>query len=147
MIKDLEAMFGAGAEKKADELINSGRSVPVPMQANAEMKLYKLVPEKSAYGPRSDSPYFVDSAQLQRIQQNPALANDILGLPAGSQGAGFKVYEMQPQPKATPTIYQSNVATATNKNGPVVVGNATQTLVPDRSQWTEPKITKIKIGG
>ncbi|WP_218016535.1 hypothetical protein, partial [Curvibacter delicatus] len=97
--------------------------------------------------PSGTSPYFVDATQLQRIQQNPALANDILGLPSGSQGSGFRVYEMQPKPNATPTVYQSDVATATNKAGPTAVGNATQTLVPDRSLWTEPKLTNVKIGG
>ena len=147
LTQDLQATFGAGAKSKADEIINSGSSVPVPMQATAETKLYKLVPDSSAYGPKSDSPYFVDAAQLQRIQQNPNLANDILGLPSGSQSTGFKVYEVQPMPSAKPTVYQSDVATATNKAGPTAVGNGTQTLVPDRSLWTEPKLTNIKIGG
>ncbi|MGY0195826.1 hemagglutinin repeat-containing protein [Leptothrix sp. BB-4] len=147
LTQDLQATFGAGAQDKMKELINSGSSVPVPIQATAETKLYKLVPDSSAYGPKSDSPYFVDGAQLQRIRQNPSLANDILGLPSGSQSTGFKVYEVQPKPDATPTVYQSDVATATNKAGPTAVGNATQRLIPDRSQWTEPKLTPFKIGG
>lgn len=131
----------------AKELIESGRSFPVPMQATSDTKLYKLVPDSSAYGPKPDSPYFVNASQLQRLQQNPSLANDILGLPPSSQAPVFKVYEVQPQPNTTPTVYQSDVATATNKAGSAVVGNATQTLVPDRSLWTEPKLTNIKIGG
>lgn len=148
LVDDLQASFGVGgATKKADELINSGRSVPVPMQATAETRLYKLVPQSSAYGPKPDSPYFIDAVQLRRIQQNPALANDMLGLPAGSQGTGFRVYEVQPKPNVTPTVYQSDIATATNKAGPIAVGNATQTLVPNRSLWTEPKLTNIRIGG
>lgn len=147
LVKDLEGSFGVGgASKKADELINSGRSVPVPMQATAETRLYKLVANENPLVPSGTSPYFVDAAQLQRIQQNPALANDMLGLPAGSQGTGFRVYEVQPKPNATPTVYQSDVATATSKAGPAAVGNATQTLVPDRSLWTEPRLTNIRIG-
>jgi hypothetical protein len=147
LTQDLQATFGSATEKMVKELIESGRTVPVPMQATSDVKLYKLVPDSSAYGPKADSPYFVDSAQLQRIQQNPSLANDILGLPSGSQSPGFKVYEVQPKPDAAPTVYQSDVATATNKTGPAAVGNAKQTLVPDRSLWTEPKLTNIKIGG
>ncbi|PUE10857.1 hypothetical protein B9Z51_00440 [Limnohabitans sp. T6-5] len=147
MTKDLQATFGAGAQDKMKELINSGSSVPVPMQATAETKLYKLVANENPYAPGESSPYFVDRAQLQRIQQNPSLANDILGLPSTSQSTGFKVYEVLPKPSTTPTVYQSDVATATNKAGPKAVGNATQTLIPDRSQWTEPKLTNIKVGG
>ncbi len=149
MTKDLEAMFGAGsgAEKMAKELIESGRSVPVPMQATSDTKLYKLMANDDPRTPSSTTPYFVDAAQLQRLQKNPSLANDILGLPSSSQAPVFKVYEVQPQPNTTPTVYQSDVATATSKAGSAVVGNAKQTLVPDRSQWTEPKLTNIKIGG
>ena len=103
MTKDLEATFGAGAAGQAAELINSGRSVPVPMQATQETKLYKLVANENPNSPSGASPYFVDGTQLQRIQKNPSLANDLLGLPSSSQSSGFKVYEIQPQPSTTPT--------------------------------------------
>ncbi len=124
------------------------KPISVAPSTNLATKLQDQVQKGSnPLAPSGTSPYFVDATQLQRIQQNPALANDILGLPSGSQGSGFRVYEMQPKPNATPTVYQSDVATATNKAGPTAVGNATQTLVPDRSLWTEPKLTNVKIGG
>jgi hypothetical protein len=73
------------------------------------------------------------------------LANDILGLPQNSQAASFNVFGIQPKPGATPIVYQSQVATTTNSSGLTNVGNAVQTIVPNRSLWTTPTPTGTTI--
>jgi Hemagglutinin repeat/Extended Signal Peptide of Type V secretion system len=150
LTKDLEATYGAGAADKVKEWIESGRTVPVPMQASSETKLYKITASENPRSPSPITEYFVDGTQLQRLQQNPQLASEFLGLPPQSQSSSstFRVYEMQPKPGETPTVYQSQVAPTTaivpNQTN---VGNATQTLVPNRNLWTTPKPVDIKIGG
>jgi hypothetical protein len=67
-------------------------------------------------------------------------------LPPTSKASTFNVFEMQPNPNNKPIIYQSQVATTTVKTpASIDVGNATQTIVPNRSLWTTPKFTGITI--
>ena len=62
-----------------------------------------------------------------------------------SQATNFNVFEIQPIAGTSPTIYQSQIATSTNSNGLTNVGNATQTIVPNRNLWTVPSPTGIQI--
>jgi hypothetical protein len=73
------------------------------------------------------------------------LANRILGLPEENQALNFNVFQIQPKPGINPTIYQSKIATTTNISGLTDVGNATQTIVPNRTLWTAPQPTGITI--
>ncbi|MBI3713185.1 MAG: hemagglutinin repeat-containing protein, partial [Burkholderiales bacterium] len=140
--KDLRAGGVANPQEALEQIIESGKTVPIPVQANADTKLYKLVSPEGRYTtPSSSTVYWVDQEQLNLIRANPERTNEILGLPAGSQAKTFNVFEIQPQPNTTPTVYQSQVATTTEANGATSVGNATQTIVPNRSQWTTPKPT------
>lgn len=54
---------------------------------------------------------------------------------------------MQPKAGEAPRVYHSSIATTTNASGLTNVGNATQTIVPNRKLWQEPIETNdiIKI--
>jgi len=143
---DLQAGGASDPTASMQQIIQSGSTVPVPIQATPNTTLYKLVSTTSDYStPSPTTAFWVDQAQLNLIQAHPELANDILGLPANSQAASFNVFEIQPKPNTTPTIYQSQVATTTEASGDISVGNATQTIVPNRSLWTTPQPTGITI--
>ena len=141
---DLAAGGSNDVSTALDGIIKSGSTVPIPMQATADTKLFKLVPEKYS-SPTATTEYWVDQAQLARIQANPALANELFGLPPSSQVNSFNVFQMQPKPNATPTVYQSQVATTTVPDGVTNVGNATQTIVPNRNLWSTPVPTGLQI--
>ncbi len=140
--KDLQAGGATNLDLALKEIIESGKTVPIPIQVSADTKLYKLVSTEGKYTtPSSSTVYWVDQEQLNLIKANPERVNEILGLPANSQAKSFNVFEIQPQPNTVPTVYQSQVATTTEASGATSVGNATQTIVPNRSLWTTPKPT------
>ncbi|HHV47345.1 MAG TPA: hypothetical protein GXX56_00005, partial [Rhodocyclaceae bacterium] len=146
LAQDLEGAFGQGAAKQAQEVINSGKSVPVPMTATAETKLYRVQVEGREFN--STSVYYMDAAQLQRVQSNPQLLQDMLGLPPGSKGVSYTIFERQPLPGQMPTIYQSSVATVTTNTGKISVGSGVQTILPNGSLWSSPvPIATVRIGG
>jgi hypothetical protein len=146
LLNDLKTGGFNNAGDVMESIIESGRTVPVPMQATSDTKLYKLVDASSDYpSPSGTTVYWIDQNQLKLIQAHPELANDILGLPANSQAMQFNVFEIQPKAGTSPTIYQSNIATSTNSNGLTSVGGATQTIVPNRNLWTTPSPTGIQI--
>ncbi|MQR02575.1 hypothetical protein [Glaciimonas soli] len=143
---DLQARGASNPQEALKGIVESGSTVPVPIQANVDTTLYKLVSTTSDYStPSSSTAYWVDQTQLNLIQAHPELANEVLGLPANNQAASFNVFEIQPKPNTTPTIYQSQIATTTDANGATNVGNATQTIVPNRNLWTTPQPTGITI--
>ena len=143
---DLVAGGSKDVPTALDGIIKSGSTVPIPMQATADTKLFKLVATDGRYPtPSPSTEFWVDQAQLARIQANPALANELLGLPPGSQSNSFNVFQIQPKPNATPTMYQSQVATTTVPNGVTNAGNATQTIVPNRNLWSTPVPTGLQI--
>lgn len=107
-----------------------------------DTKLYKLVSTTSEFSsPSLTTAYWFNQEQRNLIRAYPERVNEILGLPAGSQANSFNLFEIQPQPNTIPTIYQSQVATTTEASGLTSVGNASQTIVPNRSLWTTPKST------
>lgn len=85
------------------------------------------------------SVYYIDANQKALIERNPALTNDILGLPPSSAATTFNIFERQPLPGQTPTVYRSSIATATTNGGSVAVGAGMQTILPDGSLWSAPK--------
>jgi hypothetical protein len=64
---------------------------------------------------------------------------DYLGLPYGSEGPNYNVFEFSPlEPSAT--VYMSTVAPATDLNGLIQRrGGAVQYFVPNRAWWTNPQ--------
>jgi hypothetical protein len=146
MLSDLQAGGISNANDVMTQIIQSGDTVPVPMQASQDTTLYKLVDTTGRFNaPSSTTVYWIDQTQLDSIQANPSLANDILGFPGNTQASSFTVFEIQPKPGTTPVIYQSQVATTTNASGLTNVGNAIQTIVPNRSLWTTPQPAGITI--
>jgi filamentous hemagglutinin len=146
LTKDLRAGGAMNPRDAMQQIIESGKTVPIPMQASADTKLYKLVsPDGKFTTPSSSTAYWIDQKQLDLIKAYPERVNEILGLPVGSQAKSFNVFEIQPKPNTVPTIYQSQVATTTEANGLTSAGNATQTIVPNRNLWTTPKQLPIII--
>ncbi len=132
------------AEKYFEQAIESGDDIPIPRMIAPGEKLYKVVsgtPETAMVGPYSS--YWMNAEQLKIIQANPNLTNSTLGLPASSQGSRFQLFEIQPMPGEHPVVYQSTIATVSNKltDGIVTadVGKGQQVLVPQRELWSEPK--------
>jgi|26BtaG_2_1085354.scaffolds.fasta_scaffold01970_10 hypothetical protein len=47
-------------------------------------------------------------------------------------------FVMNPKSGEAPRVYQPSIASTTNPSGVTNVGNATQTIVPNRTLWDEP---------
>jgi filamentous hemagglutinin len=145
LLNDLKAGGFVNPGERLEQIIESGKTVPVPIQATTNTTLYKLVSTKGKHTtPHPQTEYWITRNQLNLIKANPSLTNEILGLPPQSHANTFNVFEIQPKPNSKPTIYQSQVATVTTPNS-IGVGNATQTIVPNRNLWTTPKSINIKI--
>lgn len=99
------------------------------MTATTETRLYRV--QVDTYKFNDQSVYYMDAAQLQRVQNNPQLLQDILGLPQNSKGVSYTVFERQPLPGLTPTIYQSSVATVTTNTGKISVDAGVQSIFPN----------------
>lgn len=52
---------------------------------------------------------------------------------------------MNPKASEVPRVYQSSIAPTSNPSGVTNVGNATQTIVPNRTLWDEPAKTNDVI--
>ena len=145
LLNDLKAGGFVNPGERLEQIIESGKTVPVPIQATTNTTLYKLVSTKGKHTtPHPQTEYWITRNQLNLIKANPSLTNEILGLPPQSHANTFNVFEIQPKPNSKPTIYQSQVATVTTPNS-IGVGNATQTIVPNRNLWTTPKSINIQI--
>ena len=145
LLNDLKAGCFVNPGERLEQIIESGKTVPVPIQATTNTTLYKLVSTKGNHTtPHPQTEYWITRNQLNLIKANPSLTNEILGLPPQSHANTFNVFEIQPKPNSKPTIYQSQVATVTTPNS-IGVGNATQTIVPNRNLWTTPKSINIQI--
>ncbi|SUD90617.1 hypothetical protein [Psychrobacter phenylpyruvicus] len=148
MMEDIVESGHPNPDRALKEYIESGKPVPVVQVANQNTKLYKLVKLGGDYDtPSPNTGYWIDQAQYDLVKAHPDRANDILGLPEGSQANSFKVFVMQPKAGEAPRVYQSSIATTTNATGLTNVGNATQTIVPNRKLWQEPVETNdiIKV--
>ena len=116
------------------------------MTATAETKLYRVQVEDYKFN--EGSVYYMDAAQLQRVQSSPQLLQDMLGLPPNSKGVSYTVFERQPLPGQMPTIYQSSVATVTTDTGKISVGSGVQTILPNGNLWSNPvPVATVRIGG
>lgn len=133
LAQDLTGGAGVG---KLEEIIQSGKTIPIPSLATSETKLYRIQVEGRDFN--SQSVYYMDAAQLQRVQGNPQLLQDLLGLPPNSKGIAYTIYERQPLAGQTPTIYQSNIATVTTDTGGKSVGAGNQTILPNSKLWSKP---------
>ncbi|MGB4076072.1 hemagglutinin repeat-containing protein [Pseudomonas sp.] len=116
------------AEKYAKGLIESGSTLPVKKTINEP--LYKVV---SVGGSPSDvTPYWFTKQELDRLKIDPVNALSKLGIPLQSHGVKFDVFEIKP--KGSAVVFESTVA-PTQQGAFRQIGGATQTLVPNRSQF------------
>lgn len=137
------------AQGFAQNLINTGTTLPTALTASSDTELIKIVPKAIGGGDviKNTSPYFMTRAEYDSLSKLPPdMIAAKLGLPAeqaihGSQ-LGFDVYSMTPQPGSMPTVFTSLIAPI--KQGAYsAVGGSQQVLVPNRSQWTDPNANKI----
>jgi len=64
--------------------------------------------------------------------------SDVFGLPASSDAAKYSIYEIKP--KGSATVFESKIAPTSELGGKFITnGGGTQTVVTDRSQFSEPK--------
>ena len=146
MLQDIKSSGNKNPVGTLNEYITSGNTVPIAKIADKNTKLYKLVnPDGQYTTPSPNTAYWIDQKQYDLIKAHPDRVNDILGLPESSQASRFKVFEITPKSGQNPRIYQSNIATTTNPSGLTNVGNAVQTIVPNRSLWNTPKATGVTI--
>lgn len=128
------------AEMYAKGLIESGSTVPVKKVINEP--LFKIV--SSGTTPSDMTPYWFTKGELENLKRDPIDALNKLGIPLQSHAVKFDVYEIKP--KGIATVFESKIA-PTQQGSFKQSGGATQTLVTNRSQFTDAKKTEsIALG-
>ena len=123
-------LSSAQAERYAKGLIESGSTLPV--KKTITEPLYKVV---STGGKHPDvTPYWFTKTELDNLKADPVNALNKLGIPLQSHGVKFDVFEIKP--KGNATVFESTVA-PTQQGTFRQSGGATQTLVPNRSQFAD----------
>ncbi|MDQ5880396.1 MAG: filamentous hemagglutinin, partial [Pseudomonadota bacterium] len=132
------------SEDLAKGVLQTGQSLPTVRTAAANEELIKVVPKSAMAddGVSKVSPYFMTRAEYDVLSKlSPAEIGQHLGLPAEQsiRGAqlGFEVYSITPKPGAVPKVFTSTVAPV-EQGAYTAVGGAQQTIVPNRSLWTDP---------
>jgi hypothetical protein len=76
-------------------------------------------------------------SELAALTRNPGQIANRLGLPAGSQALQYDVYRVEAL--VNTTVFQSRVAPTVNIiTGARTTGGATQTIIGNRGQFTNP---------
>lgn len=123
--------------KKAEEQVMAGGTLPTPADPQT---LYKAVPTGDGVTPTS--PYYLTKDQLN---QGITSGNDFgsaAGLPLKTHADSYDIFQVNPTSSAAP-IYQSPIAPTSELNGAYTTNsNLTQTLLTNKSGWTDP----VKIG-
>lgn len=124
----------------ARDVIQSGSTIPVEKVTTDS--LYKIV--LTGGTPNDYTPYWFSQSELNSLRSDPQNAMDRLGLPLQSHGDSFDVFEIRPNSEAT--VFESTIA-PTRQGGVIQSGGITQTLVPDRTQFSTPeKVDSIWLG-
>jgi len=86
----------------------------------------------------SQQPYWL---KLDELDTHGATANfeQKLGLPVSSHSAKYDVYKIELKSGQQADVFESKIA-STVENGYTTTGGATQSLVLDRTKWTDAKI-------
>ena len=144
MVESLESqgLTRQQAVMKAQEYIVSGVDLPRPVNVNKGDKLCKLVPEGEF--PGKCSAYFVDKAEIDRMYGiGYDDITDKIGIPLESQQTEkFNLFEVEAIENST--VFQSTIA-PTTQNGYSQPGGGKQTLILNRSLFSEPKNTGRKF--
>nr|WP_231741803.1 hemagglutinin repeat-containing protein [Paucibacter sp. KCTC 42545] len=129
----------------ATDVLKTGNALPVVRTVSVNEELIKVVPKNvvGSDGVGAFSPYFMTRSEYDALSKlSPAEISQRLGLPAEQsvRGAqlGFEAYAIAPKPGTAPKVFTSTVAPV-EQNAYKAVGGAQQTIVPNRSLWTEPK--------
>ncbi|GGB22386.1 hypothetical protein [Agarivorans gilvus] len=132
----------AQAIRRADELIRSGSTLPEAVALKKGDKLYKLVPEGEY--PGEYSPYFATKSEIKSFEQaRYDEITDKIGIPLESQQTNrFEVFEVEA--KRDVEVFESIIAPTTQK-GYSQPGGGMQTLITDRSEFSNPKSTNWKL--
>lgn len=149
MVRQFEeqGMSERRAIQEARELIKTGSSMPMANPIEVGDKLFKVIPEGAAVGP--NSAFWATESQLGTL--NGMTYNQIaerLGLPlASQQGAKFQVMEIAAFRNGTSFTSVIAPTTEAGANGMIWSqgGGGLQTLLTDRSIFTQPKLTKLKF--
>lgn len=132
---------------EARELMKTGSSMPMANPIEVGDKLFKVIPEGAAVGP--NSAFWATDTQLRTL--NGLTYDQIaerLGLPlASQQGAKFQIMEITAFRYGT--SFTSVIAPTTEVGAKGMIwsqgGGGLQTLLTDRSIFTQPKLTSIKL--
>lgn len=125
------------ALKRSRELMASGSTLPKAVDLAAGESLFKIVPEGSMPGP--NSAFFATKDEVSALKgMSYDQISDRIGIPLESQQTlRFDVVEV----KATKavTVFESKIA-PTSQNGYIQPGGGIQTLITNRSAFTDPTV-------
>jgi len=127
----------ASAPQYLDGVIKSGSSVPKKVAVSEGYTLYKVVPRGNAT-PSPGTPFWGKLDELNKHGATSAFEQK-MGLPVSSHGAKYDVYKIEVKPGKQVNVFESTIANTTEA-GYKTTGGATQSLVLDRSKWTNPEI-------
>jgi hypothetical protein len=122
-----------------DDLIRSGSTPPVKTNLKDGDKLYKITPKGE--GVSDFSPFWITKSELDNLRGAGGLEQK-LGLPINSHAVEYDVLEITATKDVD--VFTSTIA-PTVQNGYKTIGGATQTLVLDRSAWSEATTIEIFI--
>lgn len=127
------------AVAKTEEILKSGMELPTMRNASTGEFFYKLQPLDVSGNPLN-SVYWMNSSQYTRVQgMNAAEIANAMGLPAPSaaHGAvhGFRVFETTPRIGASPLVFESQIAPATQGANYAARGLDYQTLIANPKAW------------
>lgn len=137
-----QGMTDEQALERASELMRSGSNLPKEIAFAEGERFYKLVPEGQM--PGKYSPYWMKESEIASVQglSRDQIANRF-GLPLESQQAArFELVEIQATRGGS--VFESTVA-GTSQNGWVQAGGGTQSLITNRSIFTDPVSTGRKF--
>ena len=145
MVDELEKQGRTRREAidEAADLINTGSTMPMPNPIEVGDKLFKIVPDGGSVG--ANSTFWATEAQVGAL--NGLTYNQIaerLGLPLASQpGSKFQLMEITAFRNGTSFISVIAPTTEVGANGILWSqgGGGLQTLVIDRSIFTQPKLS------
>ena len=138
-------LSASDAERYARGVLQTGQILPTSRTVAINEELIKVVPKSALAddGVLKFSPYFMTRSEYDALSKlSPAEIGLRLGLPAEQsvRGAqlGFEAYSMTPKLGTAPKVFTSTVAPVEH-GAYKASGGAQQTIVPNRSQWTDPK--------
>lgn len=142
-----QGMSERRAIREARNLMKTGSSMPMANPIEVGDKLYKVIPEGTSVGEKSA--FWATESELHTLRgMTYDQVAEKLGLPlASQQGASFQVVEITAFRNGTSFTSVIAPTTEVGANGATWSqrGGGLQTLLTDRSIFTQPKITPIKF--